>query len=235
MNSRASGILFCFACGDDVAQHRDAGCAQCRCGCGPFDIVMQWWSANAHGEGANGARCAPGMWDFECRLREIETLQERTRCNTLVVRCDGTPIAHRAPGGTLTQNVPPLQPAIARTVRAALPSVFHAEQPFYAVLPPATLTRITALRLPGGRYAAVFIDERERPDVVALTARRYALSHREGEILGLLLAGLPTRAIGEELGIAVGTVRVHAKRLVKKAHAASVHELLNGLTASLAA
>jgi LuxR family maltose regulon positive regulatory protein len=50
------------------------------------------------------------------------------------------------------------------------------------------------------------------------------LTEREGQILRLLVAGLSTPEIAEELIISVGTVRSHIKRLYRKLDAHSRHE-----------
>lgn len=55
--------------------------------------------------------------------------------------------------------------------------------------------------------------ERER---AALVARMDRLSAREREVMTLMLAGKPNKAIAGELGIAVRTVEVHRARILEK-------------------
>jgi DNA-binding NarL/FixJ family response regulator len=66
----------------------------------------------------------------------------------------------------------------------------------------------------GGRYLC-----RCAMQAVADSLARTALTGREAEVLGLMAQGLPNKAIGRELGIAVGTVKVHVKAVLDKLEA----------------
>ena len=49
-----------------------------------------------------------------------------------------------------------------------------------------------------------------------LTARRYSLTRREGQIIGLVAQGLKNKELGIALNISEGTVKVYLSRLFKK-------------------
>jgi DNA-binding NarL/FixJ family response regulator len=52
----------------------------------------------------------------------------------------------------------------------------------------------------------------------------YHLSHREKEVLALLVEGLPYKIIGSKLNITYDTVRAHMKKIYEKLHVASMTE-----------
>jgi two-component system nitrate/nitrite response regulator NarL len=55
-----------------------------------------------------------------------------------------------------------------------------------------------------------------RDDAVPVEPAQAGLTPREAQILGLLAAGLSNKLIARELDVAVGTVKVHVKNLLKK-------------------
>jgi two-component system nitrate/nitrite response regulator NarL len=55
-----------------------------------------------------------------------------------------------------------------------------------------------------------------RDDATQVEPERAGLTRREREILGLLAAGLSNKLIARELDVAVGTVKVHMKNLLRK-------------------
>lgn len=58
-----------------------------------------------------------------------------------------------------------------------------------------------------------------RPDGVRLprlTPREQPLTHRESEVLMLVVQGMTNRGIAEKLGIASGTVKIHIERILSK-------------------
>lgn len=63
----------------------------------------------------------------------------------------------------------------------------------------------------GGRYLCASVASR-----VAESLTRQALTHREAEVLALMVKGFSNKAIARALGIAVGTVKAHAKALFGK-------------------
>lgn len=63
----------------------------------------------------------------------------------------------------------------------------------------------------GGRYLCASVASR-----VAESLTREALTHREAEVLSLMVKGCSNKLIARELGIAVGTVKAHAKALFGK-------------------
>jgi NarL family two-component system response regulator LiaR len=66
---------------------------------------------------------------------------------------------------------------------------------------------------------------REMPETGAgLRPVRSALSSREWEVLDLICAGAGTRAIAEDLGLSIETVRSHVKRILRKLGAHSREE-----------
>ncbi|KWT82574.1 MULTISPECIES: response regulator transcription factor [unclassified Variovorax] len=72
---------------------------------------------------------------------------------------------------------------------------------------------VMALRL-GQRYLSPVVARR-----VADSLSREQLTARETQVLGLLTAGSCNKSIARELGIAVGTVKMHVKGILKKLEA----------------
>lgn len=66
-------------------------------------------------------------------------------------------------------------------------------------------------------------DQAECDEVRSRFAR---LTRREQEVLDLVVAGLPSRAIAERLGVQLKTVDLHRSRINKKMHARNAVELL---------
>jgi DNA-binding NarL/FixJ family response regulator len=63
----------------------------------------------------------------------------------------------------------------------------------------------------GGRYLCASVASR-----VAESLTREALTHRETDVLALMVRGCSNKAIARDLGIAVGTVKAHAKAVFAK-------------------
>lgn len=100
-----------------------------------------------------------------------------------------------------------------------------------AVLPPAVATGLLAVALPVepsqddldvldvlAAMAAGFAAEPARPvrRPRRVDPRLSRLTPRERQVLALLPRGLSNAALGEELGIATGTVKVHVERILQK-------------------
>ena len=66
-----------------------------------------------------------------------------------------------------------------------------------------------------------------REEISGEAARRMAaLTAREREVLDLLVSGLPTKGIANELGASPRTIEVHRARVFEKLHARSLPELV---------
>lgn len=92
---------------------------------------------------------------------------------------------------------------------------------------------VMALRI-GQRYLSQVVARR-----VADSLTREQLTARETQVLGLLTAGSCNKSIARELGIAVGTVKMHVKGILKKLEATTrTHAVIlaaeRGLVAPLA-
>ena len=59
-----------------------------------------------------------------------------------------------------------------------------------------------------------------------ITKTQTLLSNREDEVLQLIMAGLSTKEIAAALFIDVQTVNTHRRRMMKKAHARNIHEVI---------
>jgi FixJ family two-component response regulator len=66
----------------------------------------------------------------------------------------------------------------------------------------------------------------ERKERAALQGRYDALTPREREVLGLVVAGLLNKRIADRLGTAEKTVKIHRGRVMEKMQAASVADLV---------
>ena len=64
-------------------------------------------------------------------------------------------------------------------------------------------------------------------EIRALKARYARLTPREREVMGLVVVGLPNKAVGNQLGISVITVKAHRGALMRKMKAKSLPELVN--------
>jgi FixJ family two-component response regulator len=60
----------------------------------------------------------------------------------------------------------------------------------------------------------------------SLRSRYASLSRREREVMALVVAGLPNRQVGGELGISEMTVKVHRGSVMRKMNAASLPDLV---------
>ncbi len=81
------------------------------------------------------------------------------------------------------------------------------------------------------RYLMLPADLLEDGRVPAETLKRYGISAREAEVIGLLSRGLANKEIADELGISFTTARTHVYNIFKKTGAASRVELLRILSA----
>jgi two-component system CheB/CheR fusion protein len=73
--------------------------------------------------------------------------------------------------------------------------------------------------------------DRERRHSAAVGARLSSLTSREWEVLRMVVAGKPNKIISSDLGISQKTVEAHRARLMAKAGAASVPQLIGILGA----
>ena len=83
---------------------------------------------------------------------------------------------------------------------------------------------IGAIRDAIGRSEAAL---REAAELQALRDRYAALSRREREVMGLVVAGLLNKQVGGELGISEITVKAHRGRVMEKMKARSFADLVN--------
>ncbi|MGZ3497582.1 MAG: response regulator transcription factor [Vulcanimicrobiaceae bacterium] len=75
-------------------------------------------------------------------------------------------------------------------------------------------------------FIAVFLEEISRREDLAGAARRYRFTRRELEVLTLMLGGLTTNEIAENLCLAETTVADYFKHLIKKTHARNRADML---------
>src|SRR4051812_25615597 len=64
-------------------------------------------------------------------------------------------------------------------------------------------------------------------DIQALQSRYAALSHREREVMALVVTGLMNKQVGGKLGISEITVKAHRGRVMRKMQAATFADLVN--------
>jgi FixJ family two-component response regulator len=73
---------------------------------------------------------------------------------------------------------------------------------------------------------------RHEAKIRALQDRHASLSHREREVMALVVAGLMNKQVGGELGISEITVKAHRGKVMRKMRAGSLADLVN-MAASL--
>jgi DNA-binding NarL/FixJ family response regulator len=70
----------------------------------------------------------------------------------------------------------------------------------------------------------------EGGEVPQTVRRRYRISNREAEVIGLISRGLSNKEIADELGVSFTTVRTHVYNIFQKTGASSRVELLRILS-----
>jgi RNA polymerase sigma factor (sigma-70 family) len=82
---------------------------------------------------------------------------------------------------------------------------------------------LAAVRQALTRHAAALERERERAEI---RSRADTLSPRESQVMELVVAGLPNKEVGSELGVTEKTVKVHRAQVMRKMQADSLPELV---------
>lgn len=89
-----------------------------------------------------------------------------------------------------------------------------------AALALAVVVFLTLLMVRAGRSGGILPSDRAqgegREDACGVVAQEHGLTQREGEILYLVSLGYSSKAIGEKLFVAPGTVQSHTKRIYSK-------------------
>jgi FixJ family two-component response regulator len=67
-------------------------------------------------------------------------------------------------------------------------------------------------------------------DWLALRKRHALLSHREREVMSLIVSGMLNKQVGGELGITENTVKAHRSNVMRKMRAGSLPDLVNMVT-----
>lgn len=91
---------------------------------------------------------------------------------------------------------------------------------------PTVVLRVSSLAGSAGVYYAVFIERFESRNLLADARSRYGLSPREIAVLTLVLRGLSTIEIADELCIAATTVLAHVKNIARKTNSTKRTEIL---------
>ena len=86
---------------------------------------------------------------------------------------------------------------------------------------PAVLLRAIQIALERSRICI-----EEEANLQTLRARYQALSHREREVMALVVLGLLNKQVSGELGISEITVKQHRGRMMRKMHTRSLPELV---------
>jgi DNA-binding CsgD family transcriptional regulator len=69
------------------------------------------------------------------------------------------------------------------------------------------------------------VREKQR-DIADMRQRYNTLSAREGEVMNLVVSGMPNKLIAAELGASEATVKMHRSQVMKKMQAESLPELV---------
>jgi DNA-binding CsgD family transcriptional regulator len=142
-----------------------------------------------------------------------------TRAERIVTEADGLALD---PGGLAAAT-----PAATHALRMAIAEVAHAavgERRLRLLRPSRrlplilTLMPMSRLGLPGAASVAVFISEPDAPVALdhAALADTFRLTRRESEIAAELARGRDLGTIAARLGLGLGTVRNHLKRMFDK-------------------
>jgi DNA-binding CsgD family transcriptional regulator len=100
------------------------------------------------------------------------------------------------------------------------------ESEVFALISPTTVVRATPLSGNAGRFYAIFVEHVESRDLLANASERYGLSMRELDVLRLVLHGMSTAEIAQQLCIAATTVHAHVKNIARKTKSTKRTEIL---------